>query len=65
MPKNGKNANNVEIMLTKDTMTIVIDLKRDLGPSSSGKNILVASTRGIMPLSNGMSIGLNVMKPKD
>ena len=37
---------NTAMTVTGNTLTITIDLSKDLGPSASGKTRLVASTHG-------------------
>lgn len=37
---------NIVMTVTGNTLTITIDLSRDLGPSASGKTRLVASSHG-------------------
>ena len=57
---------NVKMTVSDDrkTLTIVVDLTQDFGPSSSGKTTIVASTEGNanVPDVPGMKIGLNVYK---
>lgn len=37
---------NVKMKVEGSTMTIVIDLTQDYGPSASGKTVIIASTEG-------------------
>ncbi len=37
---------NVEMKTEGDILTINVDLTKEFGPSSSGKTIIIASTRG-------------------
>ena len=55
---------NVELKVTKNKLTIEIDLSKELGPSKSGKTILIASTEGnaSVPGAESVKIGLNVYK---
>ena len=48
----------------ENILTITVDLKRDFGPSGSGKSIIIASTEGNVSLEgdSGIKIGLNVYK---
>lgn len=46
-----------------DTLVLRMDTTQDLGPSSSGKTRLVASTRSFLGLPNGQSISLNLTRP--
>ena len=57
---------NVEIKLEGNILTIKVDLSKEFGPSSSGKNIIIASTEGniSVPDQKGIKIGLNVYKKK-
>ena len=56
---------NVELSVKGDILTIVVDLTRDFGPSSSGKTIIVASTEGNFPLPGRKEVvGLNVYRKK-
>jgi hypothetical protein len=57
---------NVEIKLEGNILTIKVDLSKEFGPSSSGKNIIIASTEGniSVPDQEGIKIGLNVYKKK-
>jgi len=42
-----------------------VDLSKDFGPSSSGKNIIIASTEGNVSVPNrDEKIGLNIYKKK-
>jgi hypothetical protein len=56
---------NVEMTLSKDgILTIKIDTKKNLGPSASGKTIMVASTKGnvAVPGKEEVKIGINCYK---
>ena len=37
---------NVEMSQNGDILTIIVDLSKEFGPSSSGKTIIIASTEG-------------------
>jgi len=54
--------NNVEASITDNVLTLVIDLKKQLGPSKSGKTQMVATTNGNATLPDGSRIGLNVYR---
>lgn len=56
---NGKNA---VITVKGSTMTITVDLTKDLGPSKSGKTMLVGTTNGFVGLADGVGVSLNVVK---
>ncbi len=59
---------NVEIQVENNTMVIRVDLSKEYGPSSSGKNIIIASTEGNQAVpgkeQESIKIGLNVYKKK-
>lgn len=56
---------NVEFSVEGNTLTIKIDLSKEFGPSSSGKNIIVASTEGNVTIPNREEkIGLNIYRKK-
>jgi hypothetical protein len=58
---------NVEMKLNGDTLTITVDLSKSLGPSKSGKTVLVASTKGNQSVTpdGSIKLGLNVYKYPD
>lgn len=53
---------NVDIKIKGSTMTIVVDLSKTVGPSKSGKTMIVATTSGNAALEGGVIIGLNVYR---
>ncbi len=55
---------NVEMSVKNSTLTIKVDLKKEFGPSKSGKTIVIASTEGNQssPENEDIKIGLNVYK---
>ena len=56
---------NVEFSVEGNMLSIKIDLSKEFGPSSSGKNIIVASTEGNVTIPNREEkIGLNVYRKK-
>lgn len=57
---------NIDLRVEGDTLTIVVNLKEEFGPSSSGKSITVASTEGniAVPGREEIKIGLNIYKPR-
>ncbi len=57
---------NVDMHVEGNTLTIKVDLSQSFGPSSSGKNIIVASTEGnqSVPGREDIKIGLNVYTKK-
>ena len=57
---------NVEISVDGDKLVIMVDLKQEFGPSSSGKSITIASTEGniSVPGREEIKMGLNIYKPR-
>ncbi|HUU01713.1 MAG TPA: hypothetical protein VM425_09750 [Myxococcota bacterium] len=59
---------NVEMQVSGRKLTITVDLGSEFGPSSSGKNIIIASTEGNQSVpgqeEQGVKIGLNIYKKK-
>lgn len=57
---------NVDMHVEGNILTIKVDLSKSFGPSSSGKNIIVASTEGnqSVPDREDVKIGLNVYTKK-
>lgn len=57
---------NVEMTVEGNILTIKVDLTRELGPSSSGKTLIIASTEGnvSIPDREEVKVGLNVYKKK-
>lgn len=56
---------NVEFFVEGNILNIKIDLSKEFGPSSSGKNIIVASTEGNVSIPNREEkIGLNIYRKK-
>jgi hypothetical protein len=55
---------NVEMSLDGTMLTIKVDLAKEFGKSSSGKNIIVASTEGNVSVEGReeVKLGLNVYK---
>lgn len=56
---------NVNMKIEGNTLTITIDLSKNLGSSKTGKSTIIATTSGIQPVpgaTNGAKIGLNVFK---
>jgi len=54
------------VIMTKvgTSVVITIDMSKDLGPSASGKNHIVATTRGnvTLPGTGGIKLGVNCYK---
>ena len=54
---------NVEMTVEGETLIIKVDLTKELGPSKSGKTIIIASTEGnVSVLDREEKIGLNVYR---
>lgn len=55
---------NVQIEVQDNKAVITIDLSKDFGPSKSGKTIVVATTRGNVPIpgAENIRIGINCYK---
>lgn len=60
---NKKSFRNLEMSVTEDNLSIVVDLSQELGPSKSGKTVIVASSGGNqLVYGRTEKIGLNVYK---
>jgi len=59
---------NVEIEVQGNKLIVTVDLGKEFGLSSSGKNIIIASTEGNQSVPGkedaGIKIGLNIYKKK-
>jgi hypothetical protein len=57
---------NVKLSQDGNTLTITVDLSQNLGPSKSGKTIMIASTEGNVsaPKDGAVKIGLNVYRAR-
>ena len=55
---------NVEMSVSGNVLTIKVDLKKNFGPSKSGKTNVIATTEGNVdvPENTGTKIGLNIYK---
>lgn len=54
---------NVKVSVKGDVATITIDLKANLGPSASGKTVMVATTRGNVTIEGtDVVLGLNAYR---
>ncbi len=53
---------NVDIRVKGNIMTIAVDLTRTIGPSKSGKTVMVATTNGNAAHESGVTIGLNIYR---
>ena len=58
---------NIEMKVEHGKLTITVDLTSDLGPSASGKSVMIATTEGNVevPGAPDVKIGLNVYRKKD
>ena len=57
---------NVEFQVQGNSLVIVVDLSQEVGESSSGKSIIIASTGGnvAVPGFEDVKVGLNVYRPQ-
>jgi hypothetical protein len=57
---------NVTVTVEHETLIIKVDLTKELGPSASGKSVIIATTGGNMdvPGIDDTKFGLNVYKKK-
>ena len=56
---------NVEMSVEGSTLIIKVDLSKEFGPSSSGKNVIIASTEGNQSVpGRDEKIGLNIYRKK-
>ena len=57
---------NIKATVKGNILTLEIDLKKDQGPSKSGKNILIATTGGNVqiPGTDSVMAGINIYRPK-
>ena len=57
---------NVEFEVEGDQLIIRIDLNQELGVSSSGKSVIIATTGGnvVVPGWEEIKVGLNVYRPQ-
>ena len=58
---------NVEMKVEHGTLIITVDLTKELGPSASGKSVIIASTEGNVevPGASDVKIGLNIYRKKE
>ncbi len=58
---------NIDIKVKGDQLTITVNLKAPAIPSSTGKTLLIASTRGAQdvahPTLSGLKVAVNIMVP--
>ena len=53
---------NVALDINGDTLTITVDLSKELGPSASGKSTLIASTGAAVTVEGGARVNLSVYR---
>ena len=55
---------NIEMNISADKLTVVVDLKKNFGKSKTGKSIIIATTEGnqSLPYKESMKMGLNIYK---
>lgn len=53
---------NFKFTIENNTLTITVDLNKELGLSRSKKNILIATTSGSLQIAKGLWLNLNVYK---
>ena len=57
---------NIDMKVTGSLLTIVVDLKKDLGQSKSGKSQVIASTKGNAKIPGREElVGLNVFRKNE
>jgi hypothetical protein len=58
---------NVETRVEQGKLILTVDLTKELGPSSSGKSIIIATTEGNVdvPGAPGVKLGINVYRKKE
>ncbi len=56
---------NVQMTVEGQILTIKVDMSKEFGPSSSGKNIIIATTEGNVNVpEREEKIGLNIYRKK-
>ena len=58
---------NIEVNVEHGKLTITVDLAKELGPSASGKSVIIATTEGNVdvPGAPDVKIGLNIYHKKE
>ena len=58
---------NIEMKVEHGKLTITVDLTKELGPSASGKSVMLGTTEGNVdvPGAPDVKIGLNVYRKKE
>ncbi len=63
--REGCSMKNIEMTVEDNILTLKVDLNKEFGPSSSGKNIIIASTEGNITVPDREEkIGLNIYRKK-
>ncbi len=57
---------NIDMQVQGDILTVRIDLKKEFGPSASGKTTIIATTEGnvSVPEHESIKIGINIYRKK-
>ncbi len=57
---------NCAVDVTSNTLTLTIDLSKQIGPSKSGKTLIIATTAGNkeIPGTDGLVLGLNAYRKR-
>ena len=53
---------NVQTTVKDGKLSIVVDLAKEFGPSSSGKTVIIATTGAAVEVAPGIKLGLNVYR---
>ena len=55
---------NIDMQVQGDILTVKVDLKKEFGPSASGKTTIIATTEGnvTVPEHENIKIGINVYR---
>ena len=58
---------NIEVKVEHGKLTITVDLTKELGPSASGKSVIIATTEGNVdvPGTADVKVWLNVYRKKE
>jgi hypothetical protein len=58
---------NIELRVEHGKLIVTVDLSTELGPSSSGKSVMIATTEGNVevPGAPDVKMGLNVYRKKE
>lgn len=60
----GDTANQISVKEEGDEIVVRFKKDKQIGPSSSGKSTLIATTRGNQKLPNGMTLAVNCYRKK-